>query len=162
MPTDYPVTSGVRVLRERKIPFTPCLYRYEDHGGAPRAARELKLPLHSVVKTLVFETDLREPLLVLMHGDLEVSTKRLARTIGAKQVIPCSPNTAQKHTGYSVGGICPFGTRTPMPVYAEKTIFALDTIYVNGGKRGFLVGIAPGDITRVVATTEVEVGIPQQ
>lgn len=162
MSADHPVTAGVRVLREKGIPFTPHLYTYEEHGGAPRAAEVLGFPLHAVVKTLVMETEQQEPLLVLMHGDREVSTKRLARVIGSKQVIPCSPGAAQRHTGYMVGGISPFGTRARLPVYVEKTILALEKVYINGGKRGFLVGVTPGDLSKALAIQEVEVGIPER
>jgi Cys-tRNA(Pro) deacylase len=160
MSTEYPMTAGVRFLRQKGIAFTGHLYRYEEHGGAPRAAEELGVPLHAVVKTLVMETETRAPLLVLMHGDLEVSTKRLAREIGAKQVIPCSPEAASRHTGYTVGGISPFGTRRTMPIYVQASILDLDRVYINGGKRGFLMGIPPEDIGRALEIHSVEVGIP--
>jgi Cys-tRNA(Pro) deacylase len=156
---DYPVTTAVRVLREHKISFDPHFYVYEERGGTGHAARSLGVDEHAVVKTLVFETDARKPLLVLMHGDREVSTKQLARFLGVKQVIPCDPHAAQRHTGYTVGGISPFGTRTPLPVYAEATILALPKIYINGGKRGFLVSIAPPALRVALQVTEVQVGI---
>jgi Cys-tRNA(Pro) deacylase len=156
---DYPTTQGVRFLQQRKIPFTPHLYPYEDHGGTTRAAQYLKVPEHVVVKTLVMETEQHRPLLVLMHGDREVSTKQLARILGVKRVDPCDIAAAQKHTGYQVGGISPFGTRTELPVYAEKTIFELPRIYINGGKRGFLVGIDPHAICTALNATEVEVAL---
>ncbi|HEY0082136.1 MAG TPA: YbaK/EbsC family protein, partial [Pyrinomonadaceae bacterium] len=118
---EYPVTPAVRLLRERKVEFEPHLYAYEERGGTRHSAVALGVDEHAVVKTLVMETEARKPLVVLMHGDREVSTKNLARAIGAKSVQPCDPAKAQKHTGYLVGGTSPLGTRTPMPVYAERT-----------------------------------------
>ena len=156
---EYPVTQAVRVLREKKIAFTPHLYEYEEKGGTRRSAEELGVDEHVVVKTLVMEDEARRPLLVLMHGDREVSTKQLARQLNVKSIRPCDPNVAQKHTGYLVGGTSPFGTRANLPVYAEKTIFDLPTIYINGGKRGFLVGIDPQDVKVVLGVMEVEVAI---
>jgi Cys-tRNA(Pro) deacylase len=157
--TDSPVTSAVRFLRGRRIPFEPYLYQYEEHGGTAYAAGALHVPEHNVVKTLVMETDTRKPLLVLMHGDREVSTKELARTLGVKRVTPCEVAVAQKHTGYTVGGISPFGTRTALPVCVERTILSLPRIYINGGRRGFLVGIDPGDLHRAISFLEVSVAI---
>jgi Cys-tRNA(Pro) deacylase len=156
---NYPVTPAVRLLRERKIAFEPRLYDYKEHGGTRRSAEELKVDEHAVIKTLVMETESRDPLIVLMHGDCEVSTKSLARALGVKTVTPCDPNIAQKHTGYQVGGTSPFGTRKPLPVYAEKSIFDLATIYINGGKRGFLVAIHPKDLARAITVSEVNVKI---
>jgi len=156
---NYPVTPAVRLLREKRIPFEPHLYDYKEHGGTRRSAEELKVDEHSVIKTLVMETDSREPLIVLMHGDCEVSTKSLARTLGVRTVSPCDPALAQKHTGYQVGGTSPFGTRKPLPVYVEKTIFDLPTIYINGGKRGFLVSIQPDVLRRALSSFEVNVKI---
>lgn len=160
--TDYPVTPAVRVLREKKIAFEPHLYDYVEQGGTRRSADELGVDEHSVIKTLVMETDRREPLIVLMHGDREVSTKELARAIGVKTVAPCSPNAAQKHTGYMVGGTSPFGTRKRIEVYAQKTIFELEKIYINGGKRGFLIEITPKDLRAALPVTEVDVAIPSR
>jgi len=156
---EYPVTTAVRVLREHQISFDPHLYEYKDHGGTTHAAVSLGVDEHAVVKTLVFESDGRKPLLVLMHGDREVSTKQMARFLGVKQVIPCDPAAAQRHTGYMVGGISPFGTRTRIPVYVEATILSLPKMYVNGGKRGFLVSITPAALQKVVQPTEVNVAI---
>jgi Cys-tRNA(Pro) deacylase len=156
---DYPVTPAVRELREKKIAFEPRLYDYEERGGTRRSAAELGVDEHAVIKTLVMETDAKKPLVVLMHGDCEVSTKRLARHLGAKSVQPCSPETAQKHTGYMVGGTSPFGTRARLPVYVERTIFALPKIYINGGKRGFLVSIEPNALREALPVEEVEVAI---
>ncbi len=156
---DYPVTTAVRFLRSRKIEFTPHLYEYEEHGGTRHSALALGVAEHEVVKTLVFETDARKPIIVLMHGDREVSAKELARTIGVKRVEPCDAPTAQRATGYMFGGTSPFGTRTQLPVYAEKTIFLLPKIYINGGKRGFLVQINPSVLKSELHATEVEVAI---
>ena len=157
--TNYPVTPAVRLLRDKKIPFVPRLYDYKEHGGTKHSATELGVDEHAVVKTLVMETDAREPLIVLMHGDREVSTKELARTIGVKTVAPCSPDTAQKHTGYMVGGTSPLGTRKRLVVYAQKTIFDLPRIFINGGKRGFLVEINPDDLRAALEVKEVDVAI---
>lgn len=158
--TDYPVTPAVRMLRDKKIDFEPHLYDYQEHGGTARSATELGVDEHSVVKTLVMETDKREPLIILMHGDREVSTKELARAIGAKTVAPCKPDVAQKHTGYMIGGTSPFGTRHSLPVYVERTIFDLPKIYINGGKRGFLVSIDPQILKTALPVHEVAVAIP--
>ena len=156
---DYPVTAAVRLLRERKVEFEPHLYAYEERGGTRHSAEALGVDEHAVVKTLVMETEARKPLVVLMHGDREVSTKNLARAIGAKSVQPCDPAQAQKHTGYMVGGTSPMGTRTRLPVYAERTIFALPKIYINGGKRGFLVSLNPRDLRALLTVEEVEAAI---
>lgn len=160
--TDYPVTPAVRMLRDKKINFEPHLYDYQEHGGTARSAAELGVDEHSVVKTLVMETDQREPLIILMHGDREVSTKELARAINAKTVAPCKPDVAQKHTGYMVGGTSPFGTRRSLPVYVERTIFDLPKIYINGGKRGFLVSIDPQILKTALPVHEVAVAIPSR
>ena len=156
---EYPITPGVRFLRENGIPFVPHLYTYEEHGGTALSSRALGVPEHQIVKTLVFETELRKPLLVLMHGDREVSTKELARIIAVKRIEPCDPTAAQRATGYVFGGTSPFGTRTVLPVYAEKSIFALTSIYINGGKRGFLVEMNPTILKTALRATEVEVAI---
>ena len=160
--TDYPVTPAVRMLRDKKIQFEPHLYDYQEHGGTARSAAELQVDEHCVVKTLVMENDRREPLIILMHGDREVSTKELARAIGARSVAPCKPEVAQKHTGYMVGGTSPFGTRKSMPVYAERTIFELPRIYINGGKRGFLVSLDPQALRAALPVHEVSVAIPSR
>jgi Cys-tRNA(Pro) deacylase len=156
---NYPVTPAVRLLREKRVEFEPRLYEYEERGGTRRSAESLGVDEHAVVKTLVMETDGRRALIVLMHGDREVSTKQLARTLGVKSVNPCDPATAQKHTGYMVGGTSPFGTRTKLPVYVERTIFELPKIYINGGKRGFLVEIEPKDLRILSPLEEVEVAV---
>ncbi|MBT1072641.1 Cys-tRNA(Pro) deacylase [Pelotalea chapellei] len=154
-----PVTPAVRILRAHKINFSDHPYAYEEKGGTAVSARELGVDEHKVIKTLVMEDDGKNPLVILMHGDMQVSTKELARAMGVKQVSPCTPGTAQKHTGYLVGGTSPFGTRREMPVYLEKTIADLDRIYINGGKRGYLVGMAPAELIRVLQPTTVAVGI---
>lgn len=156
---DYPVTTAVRVLREKKIDFQPHLYTYEEHGGTSLSAVALGVPEHEVVKTLVMQTEEKKPMLVLMHGDREVSTKQLARVTGARRVEPCDEVAAQRFTGYQFGGTSPFGTRHPLPVYAERSIFALPRIFINGGKRGFLVEIRPFDLRKAFEVTEVEVAI---
>jgi len=154
-----PVTPAVRVLRDLRIAFTDHVYDYEERGGTVVSARELGVDEHAVVKTLVMEDDAKHPLVVLMHGDRKVSTKELARTVGVKAIQPCNPETANRHSGYVVGGTSPFGTRKPMPVYMERTILDLPRIYINGGKRGYLVGIDPADAARVLKPVLVSVGI---
>ncbi len=136
-------TPATAWLRERGIAFTEHVYDYVEHGGTAESAKQLGLDEHAVVKTLVMQDDRREPLIVLMHGDRQVSTKNLARAIGAKSVEPCTPEVAQRHSGYLVGGTSPFGLRKVMPVYVEETVLALPRIHINGGRRGFLVGIDP-------------------
>ena len=159
---DYPVTPAVRLLREKGVAFEPHLYDYVERGGTRHSAEELGVDEHAVVKTLVMETDAKEPLVVLMHGDREVSTKQLARALGVKSVHPCNFAQAQKHTGYLVGGTSPFGTRAPLPVYVERTVFELPVIYINGGKRGFLVSIDPKVLRDVLKVEEVEVAIEKE
>ena len=156
---DYPITPAVRFLREKKVDFVPRLYDYIEKGGARESARQLGVDEHAVVKTLVFETNEKKPLIVLMHGDREVSTKNLARLLGVKSVEPAPPERASKLTGYLVGGTSPFGTRTKMPVYAEKSILTLEKIYINGGKRGFLMELDPKVLKDTLDTVEVEVAI---
>jgi Cys-tRNA(Pro) deacylase len=155
-----PSTPATRLLRDQGVPFTEHVYRYEEHGGTRLSARALGVDEHAVVKTLVLEDNEGQPLIVLMHGDREVSLKTLARLIGKKSVEMCEPRTAQRHSGYAVGGTSPFGTRQPMPVYVERSVFTLDHIYVNGGARGFLVRIAPADLARVLAPISVDVASP--
>lgn len=150
-------TPAIHFLRKHQVVFTEHPYRYEERGGTRVSARELGVDEHAVVKTLVMEDEDKQPLIVLMHGDREVSTKQLARQIGRKAVQPCDPATAQKHTGYLVGGTSPFGTRKALPVFVERSILDLDTIYINGGRRGLLVSLAPGELTRVLQATPVDV-----
>ncbi len=155
-----PMTPAVRVLRQAGVDFTEHPYTYIEHGGTASFAREFGIDEHAVVKTLIMEDDAKKPLVVLMHGDREVSTKELARVLGVKTVQPCPPETAERHSGYRVGGTSPFGLRKPIPVYAEGTILELPRIYINGGKRGFLVGLDPKDLARVLKPTSVTVAVP--
>ena len=145
-----PVTQAIRVLREHSVAWTDHPYAYEERGGTEVSARELGVPEHQVVKTLIMEDDRRQPMIVLMHGDREVSTKSLARHLGVKSVSPCAPAVADRHSGYQVGGTSPFGTRRAMPVYLQATVATLPRIYVNGGRRGYLVGLDPADRVRVL------------
>jgi Cys-tRNA(Pro) deacylase len=154
-----PVTPAVRVLREFGVEFTTHLYAYEEKGGTAASSRALGVPEHAVVKTLVMEDDAKEPLIVLMHGDKQVSTKNLARAIGARSVAPCKPEVADKHSGYQVGGTSPFGTRKKMPVYLQRTIADLPRIWINGGRRGFLLSLDPRELERVLEPTLVDVAI---
>jgi len=156
---DYPITPAIRFLREKKVDFVPHLYDYVEKGGTAESARQLGVDEHAVVKTLVFETSEKKPLIVLMHGDRLVSTKNLARHIGVKSAEPATLDRASKHTGYLVGGTSPFGTRTEMPVYVEASIFDLDKIYINGGKRGFLVEVSASVLKEHLDAQTVEVGI---
>ena len=155
----YPTTAAIRVLRDHDVTITHHPYDYEERGGTAVSARELGVAEHAVIKTLVMEDDDKRPLVVLMHGDREVSTKGLARVLGVKSVSPCSPDVAHRHSGYQVGGTSPFGTRRSMPTYMERSIAALPYLYVNGGKRGYLVGMTPADLVRVLKPIEVEVAV---
>ena len=156
---DYPITPAIRFLRERKVDFVAHLYDYVEKGGAKESARQLGVDIHKVVKTLIFETNEKKPLIVLMHGDQDVSAKGLARQIRVKSVEPATPERASKLTGYLVGGTSPFGTRTRMPVFAERTVFDLEKIYINGGKRGFLIEIDSSVLKHTLNAEEVEVAI---
>ncbi len=156
------MTRGVRVLQSKKIPFVPHEYPFEVHGGTRHAAACLEVDEHAVIKTLVMEPDVGKPFLVLMHGDREVSTKSLARALGTKSVAPCAVEKAERVTGYRVGGISPFGTRQPLPVYVEAGVLGLPRIYINGGKRGFLVEIDPTDLRRAFPIREIEAAIEPQ
>jgi len=154
---DYPVTQGVRHLRAKKIMFIPHVYPFVEHGGTHHVSEYFHIPERQVIKTLIMEKDDRKPLIILMHGDREVSVKQLARELGVKHVNPCDEKDAQRYTGYTVGGISPFGTRTALPVYAQSTIFELDRIFINGGKRGFMVEITPADLEKALSITKVDV-----
>jgi Cys-tRNA(Pro) deacylase len=156
---NIPATPALRALRAAGVEFTDHPYTYEEHGGTEVCARELKVDEHSVIKTLIMEDDKKDPLVVLMHGDMKASTKELARIIGVKTVTPCTPEAATKHTGYMVGGISPFGTRRSMPVYMEETILGLQRIYINGGRRGYLVGMDPKDVVKLLQPKLLKVGI---
>lgn len=154
-----PVTPAIRVLREHGVEFTEHTYKYEEKGGTTVSSRELGVPEHQVVKTLVMEDDTKLPMIVLMHGDKQVSTRNLARQIGKKSVQPCKPEVADKHSGYQVGGTSPFGTRRAMTVYVERSIVELPRIWINGGRRGFLVSFDPKELVRVLKPVLVEVAI---
>jgi Cys-tRNA(Pro) deacylase len=157
---DYPKTNAIRCLLDHGIPFEVCTYKYEERGGTRVSSRELGVDEHLVVKTLVMETDAGEPLIVLMHGDCEVSTKQLARLLNVKFVNPCDPKVAHRHSGYLVGGTSPFGTKRPMPTYCEAGILDLDRIYINAGARGLLVRIDPRDLSKALTITPVHVAVP--
>lgn len=156
---EFPITQAVRFLRANRIEHTPHLYPYVDHGGTGHAAETLHVPEHRVIKTLVMEIDERNPLIVLMHGDREVSTKQLARQLDVKHVVPCDMKKAERLTGYRVGGISPFGTRTKLKVCMEASIMDLDMIYINGGKRGFMVEVRPSDLVKALEPVMVNVAI---
>src|SRR5512134_1773916 len=149
-------TPATQRLRAHGVPFTEHVYEYIEHGGTAESARALGVDEHSVVKTLVMEDEHAAPLIVLMHGDRTVSTKNLARQIGRKRIDPCKPEVAQRHSGYQVGGTSPFGTRKAMPVYVEASVLALPKIHLNGGRRGYLVGIAPRVLTELLGAHPVE------
>ena len=152
-------TPAVHFLRKHAVAFTEHPYRYEEHGGTRVSSRELGVDEHAVIKTLVMQDESKQPLIVLMHGDREVSTKQLARQIDRKTVEPCDPAVAQRHTGYAVGGTSPFGTRKDLPVYVERTLLDLDRVYINGGRRGLLVSIAPSELVRVLRAVAVEAAL---
>jgi Cys-tRNA(Pro) deacylase len=154
-----PATPAVHFLKQHRVPFSEHQYRYEDRGGTAVSARELGVDEHVVIKTLVMEDDRKQPLIVLMHGDREVSTRNLARQLSRKSVTPCAPDVAQKHTGYLVGGTSPFGTRKTLPIFMERSVADLDRIFVNGGARGFLVSLAPSELIRVLSPQFVDVAI---
>jgi len=152
-----PATPAIRVLKDNKVDFVPRPYKYEERGGTEVAARELGVDEHLTVKTLVMEDDKKEPFIVLMHGDREVSTREMARTLGVKAVQPCDPATADRHTGYMVGGTSPFGTKKVLPVYAEETVLSLPVIYINAGKKGLLVEMKPAELVRILKAISVKV-----
>ncbi len=152
-------TPATQFLKKSGVAFTEHFYEYVEKGGTAVSSGALGVPEHSVVKTLMMEDEARAPLVVLMHGDRKVSTRNLARQAGTKRIEPCQPEVAQRHSGYQVGGTSPFGTRKQMPVYMEKSILGLERIWINGGRRGFLVCIAPGEIVRTLAPTLVEVAL---
>ena len=154
-----PETQATKFLREHAVSYTPHLYAYEEHGGTKVSARELGVDEHAVIKTLVMEDETAKPLIVLMHGDCKVSTKELARQAGCKKIEPCQPDVANRHTGFLVGGTSPFGTKRRMPVYLEKSILELPLIYINGGRRGFLVGITPQALMQALSPQLVEVAL---
>lgn len=149
-------TPATQWLKGQRVGYTEHLYDYVEHGGTGESSKQLGVDEHHVVKTLVMEDDAAKPLIVLMHGDRQVSTKNLARQIGTKKVAPCKPDVAQRHSGYLVGGTSPFGTRKAMPVYVESSVLALPKIYINGGRRGYLVGIDPAVLVQLLGATPVQ------
>ena len=153
------LTPATAYLRKHGVVFSEHVYAYEGHGGTAVSARELGVAEHTVVKTLVMEDEAKRALLVLMHGDRKVSTKNLSRQIGAKRIEPCTPEAAHRHSGYLVGGTSPFGTKKPLPVYVESSVLALEKIYINGGRRGYLVGIAPAELVRLLGAKSVDVAM---
>ncbi|TPV95376.1 MAG: Cys-tRNA(Pro) deacylase [Myxococcales bacterium FL481] len=155
----HPVTAAVRALRAAQVDFEPHEYAYVDKGGTAASAQALGVPEHHVIKTLIMEDEARNALVVLMHGDRSVSTKQLARHLGRKTIRPCEPATAERHSGYKVGGTSPFGTRRPMPTFVERSITELDRIYLNGGQRGFLISITPTALIDVLTPQLVEVAV---
>jgi Cys-tRNA(Pro) deacylase len=157
--TKHPVTMAIRALRAATVDFVPHLYAYEPQGGTRASSQALGVDEHAVIKTLIMEDDRKHPLCVLMHGDREVSTKQLARVIGAKTIAPCAPDVANRHSGYQVGGTSPFGLKRAMPIFMQQTILELPKIFINGGARGFLVEIDPKDAQRVLEPTLVEIAI---
>ena len=157
--TKHSETPATSMLKQHGVTYTEHIYEYVEHGGTGVSSSSLGVDEHHVVKTLIFEDDKRQPLCVLMHGDRKVSTKELARQMGAKRVAPCKPEDATRHSGYQVGGCSPFGLRKPMPVFIEESILALDRILINGGKRGFLVGLPPQDVVRLVNPKLVNVAL---
>jgi Cys-tRNA(Pro) deacylase len=150
-------TPATELLARHGVPYTEHTYEYVEHGGTAVSSSALGVPEHAVVKTLVMETDKGDPLVVLMHGDRKVSTRELARVAGAKRIFPCKPEVAQRHSGYLVGGTSPFGTRKTMPVYLERSVLDLPRIYINGGRRGFLLGMEPRVLTQVLSPVLVDV-----
>jgi Cys-tRNA(Pro) deacylase len=154
-------TPATQLLRKHKVAFSEHPYNYEEHGGTGVSSRELGVDEHHVVKTLVMQDEAAKPLIVLMHGDCKVSTKNLARNIGCKSVEPCKPEVASRHSGYMIGGTSPFGTKKSMPVYVEDSILALETIYINGGRRGYLVGIAPQVLTELLNAKPVHCALAE-
>ncbi|HOO47655.1 MAG TPA: aminoacyl-tRNA deacylase [Deltaproteobacteria bacterium] len=156
---EYPITQAVRFFRKRNIRFIPRLYPYVDHGGTRQAATSLDVPEHQVIKTLLMETDEKNPIIILMHGDCEVSLKQLARRLKVKRITPCDEKSAEHYTGYKVGGISPFGTHTRLPVYAQETIMDFEKIYINAGSRGFMVEISTSDLADSLGVTTVDAAV---
>ena len=154
-------TPAIAVLRKAGVAYTEHEFEYLEHGGTSHSSSSMGVPEHHVIKTLVMENERAEPLIVLMHGDRKVSTKELARQAGAKRIAPCKPEVATRHSGYLIGGTSPFGTRKRMPVYLERTVLDLPRIYINGGRRGYLVGMDPAELVRLLAPTLVEVALQE-
>ena len=154
-------TPATAFLAGHGVQFTEHFYEYVEHGGTGVSSNALGVPEHEVVKTLIMENEKGEPLVVLMHGDRKVSTKELARQAGMKRIAPCKPETATRHSGYLIGGTSPFGTRKDMPIFLERSVLALARIYINGGRRGYLLGMDPAELTRVLSPKLVDVAIEE-
>lgn len=154
-------TPATQFLKQHNVAFDEHPYEYVDHGGARESASQLGVDLHQVAKTLIMEDEHAKPLIVVMHGDCEVSTKNLARQIGAKKVSPCTPETAQKHSGYLVGGTSPFATRKKMPVWIEASLLEFPIIYLNGGRRGYLISLPPATLIDLLGAKEIQAGLPK-
>jgi Cys-tRNA(Pro) deacylase len=157
-----PVTPAIHFLRERGIEFTPHVYDYEERGGTAISSKKLGIPENIVIKTLIMQMESKDPLIILMHGDKQVSLKELARVIGAKTISPCPPEIANRHSGYQVGGTSPFGTRRKMPIYLQESVASLEKIYINGGGKGFLISLDPRDLIRILAPTLVDVATTEK
>ncbi len=155
------MTPATEFLAQRQVDYTEHFFEYVEHGGTGASSSALGVPEHQVVKTLVMETDKGDPLIVLMHGDRKVSTKELARIAGVKRIFPCRPEAAQRHSGYLIGGTSPFGTRKPMPIYLERSVLALERIYINGGRRGYLLGMASAELQRALSPILVDVALEE-
>ncbi len=152
-------TPATTFLDQQGVAYTEHFFEYVEHGGTGASSSALGVPEHEVVKTLVMENESGHPLVVLMHGDRKVSTKELARTAGVKRIFPCKPEVAQRHSGYLIGGTSPFGTRKPMPVYLERSVLALPRIFINGGRRGYLLGMDSAELARVLSPVLVDVAL---
>jgi Cys-tRNA(Pro) deacylase len=155
------MTPATAFLAKHGVRYSEHEFEYKEHGGTSHSSSSMGVPEHQVIKTLVMEDERGEPLVVLMHGDRKVSTKELARQAGAKRIAPCKPEVATRHSGYLIGGTSPFGTRKRMPVYLERSVLALERIYINGGRRGYLLGMEPAELTRVLAPVLVEVALEE-
>ena len=154
-------TPATILLAEHGVAYTEHEFEYVEHGGTGHSSTSMGVPEHEVIKTLVMENERGEPLIVLMHGDRKVSTKELARQAGTKRIAPCKPEVATRHSGYLIGGTSPFGTRKRMPIYLERSVLGLPRIYINGGRRGYLLGMEPGVLTRVLAPILVDVALEE-
>ena len=154
-------TPATAYLAKLGVEYTEHEFEYKEHGGTGHSSSSMGVPEHQVIKTLVMEDEKGDPLIVLMHGDRKVSTKELARQAGAKRIAPCKPEVATRHSGYLIGGTSPFGTRKAMPIYLERSVLALPRIYINGGRRGYLLGMAPAELTRVISPVLVEVALEE-
>jgi Cys-tRNA(Pro) deacylase len=154
-------TPATAILQQHGVKYSEHEFEYLEHGGTGHSSASMGVPEHHVIKTLVMETEKGEPLIVLMHGDRKVSTKELSRQVGTKRVAPCKPEAATRHSGYLIGGTSPFGTRKRMPIYLERSVLSLERIYINGGRRGYLVGIAPADLVRVLSPVLVDVALTE-